>query len=385
MNHKKITNLQFVLVYIFGGAFLSALLFIPGINLAKIIYSFPLPFRIIGKFASFILTYFIIIAFFIFIIWIFHYFIENFHTYAERMMNRLGLIKMEWLLLIASIVMTILIPFTAPYYIGLTISFFLIFLSLVLSPIIERDLYQPEPIIVPEPPQPIPVVPPQPQPISPPKPEIPDDFEERTYEWDFPLEVAEGRLRFKKEFLRILINKKEFEEKRRKNPTKEENFGTGVLKELIENGISREVVEVASHIRNSTINEMLCDYLEILNAVSFTQEAIKYLSDKESVGLEEYWKYPIETLYDKNGDCECKSILAVAILKILGKDTVFILLPGHMAIGISGADGFPEGEGFRFLIYRGKKYFYCEVTAEGWLPGQVPSDFNLKEAEIISV
>ncbi len=296
-------------------------------------------------------------------------------------MNRLGLIKMEWLLLIASVLTFVLVPFTSPYYIGLSISFFLIFLSLILYPITEREVYQPEPIIVPEIPKPTPIIPPEP--ITPPEPQPTKDLEERDYEWDFPIEIEEGKVKFKKEFLRILINRKEFEEKRAKNPTKEPGFGTGVLKELIEQGISREVIEVASHIRNSTLNEMLCDYLETLNAISFTQKAIKYISDKESVGVEEYWKYPIETLYDKGGDCECKSILAIALLKILNKDAVFILLPGHMAIAISGADCFPEG--FNFLIYRGKKYFYCELTSEGWLPGQLPRDFNLEEAEIISI
>ena len=293
-------------------------------------------------------------------------------------MNRLGLFRLEWLLLIASIINLVLIPFTSPYYIGLFLSSFLIFLSLSLHPKIEREIYQPEPIIVIEP-------------EKKDKEDKEDNFVERVYEWSFPIDIGGEKINFKKEFLKILISMKEFKEKREKNPTKEKDFGLdfglGVLKELVENGITREVKEVATHIRDTTLRENLCDYLEIINAISFVQEAIKYVSDEESTGLEDYWKYPIETLYDKGGDCECKSILAVSILKILGKDVIFIFIswPGssHMAVGISGADNFPEG--FNFIPYRGRKYFYCEVTAKGWLPGQIPPEFNFEKVEIIPI
>ena len=39
-------------------------------------------------------------------------------------------------------------------------------------------------------------------------------------------------------------------------------------------------------------------------ALSYVHDAIYYMSDSESVGENEYWKYPDETLFDKVGDCE---------------------------------------------------------------------------------
>ena len=52
------------------------------------------------------------------------------------------------------------------------------------------------------------------------------------------------------------------------------------------------------------------DYLNYL--LAFTQY-IEYQSDQEYLGYSEYWKFPIETLYDNGGDCEDTVILYVAI------------------------------------------------------------------------
>src|SRR5690606_27041196 len=82
--------------------------------------------------------------------------------------------------------------------------------------------------------------------------------------------------------------------------------------------------------------EFLSNY-EIANiSLSFVHEqCIRYQYDHESKNTLEYFRFPIETIYDTVGDCDCKAILASAIFKALGYDVAFALMTGHAALAIS--------------------------------------------------
>ena len=100
--------------------------------------------------------------------------------------------------------------------------------------------------------------------------------------------------------------------------------------------------------------------------LAFTQY-VEYCYDEVSMGVDEYWKYPVETLVDKNGDCEDTSILFCAIAKQMGFDTCMIIYPGHMAAGVnlSGLSGY-------YYTFNAKHYYYCETTSTGWDIGDNP-------------
>ena len=98
--------------------------------------------------------------------------------------------------------------------------------------------------------------------------------------------------------------------------------------------------------------------------LAFTQY-IQYQYDQQSVGRDEYWKYPVETLVDHEGDCEDTSILFCAIAKQMGFDCCMILYPGHMAAGIY-LEGYASSN---YYMFSGKRYYYCETTAEDWAIG----------------
>lgn len=70
----------------------------------------------------------------------------------------------------------------------------------------------------------------------------------------------------------------------------------------------------------------------------FTQEAIAYKYDSESMGQDEYWKYPLETLYDMNGDCEDTAILFCAVGKAMGYNTALMIFNGHATGAIDMTD-----------------------------------------------
>ena len=75
-------------------------------------------------------------------------------------------------------------------------------------------------------------------------------------------------------------------------------------------------------------------------AAVFVNDCIRY-DDDEYTGDYEYWRYPLETLCDKKGDCEDTSILLAAILDAAGYDSGIILLPGHAMCAVI-ADGIPD-------------------------------------------
>ncbi len=90
------------------------------------------------------------------------------------------------------------------------------------------------------------------------------------------------------------------------------------------------------------------------NVVAFVQ-SIQYADDAS-----EYWKYPIETLADGNGDCEDTAILTAALLKEMGYDVAVIFLPEHAAVAVSceNCNGY-------YYPLNGKRYYYLETTGTG--------------------
>ncbi len=119
------------------------------------------------------------------------------------------------------------------------------------------------------------------------------------------------------------------------------------------------------------------DYKTMNFVLAFTQY-IEYKSDTESKGVEEYWKFPLETLFEQNGDCEDTSILFCAIASAMGYKSAMLLFYGHMAAGVELADGsitentdasgaFPEG---------GVSYYYCETTSISYVLGTAPNGYE---------
>jgi hypothetical protein len=108
--------------------------------------------------------------------------------------------------------------------------------------------------------------------------------------------------------------------------------------------------------------------LEKINfVISFVQN-LPYTADNVSTPLNEYPKYPIETLFDRGGDCEDTSILVAALLDRLGYDVVLLILDNysHCAVGINiDASGY-------YYMNNDTRYYYLETTGEGWVIGDMP-------------
>ncbi|HEY40946.1 MAG TPA: hypothetical protein G4O18_03705 [Dehalococcoidia bacterium] len=106
-----------------------------------------------------------------------------------------------------------------------------------------------------------------------------------------------------------------------------------------------------------------------LNLVIALVQSMPYTDDGATTTSDEYPRYPIETVFERGGDCEDTSILVAALLDAMGYDVALLHLPDaqHMAVGVAlpGASG-------QYYEYGGKQYFYLETTNEGWPIGQIP-------------
>lgn len=89
--------------------------------------------------------------------------------------------------------------------------------------------------------------------------------------------------------------------------------------------------------------------------LSFVQ-TIPYVTDEDSVGEREYWKYPLETLWDGGGDCEDSTILYDTLMLMAGYGVAFVLFQDHAMSAVSvDVDG-------HSLTRDGIVYVFCETT-----------------------
>jgi len=108
--------------------------------------------------------------------------------------------------------------------------------------------------------------------------------------------------------------------------------------------------------------------LETVEFVLKFVQSFAYVTDKDSKGQADYWKLPIETLWEQNGDCEDHAVLLATLLACLDYKVVLFhvyvyengkMVGGHVAVGVAvaGVSGYSE-------MYNGLEYFYCEATSE---------------------
>jgi hypothetical protein len=145
---------------------------------------------------------------------------------------------------------------------------------------------------------------------------------------------------------------------------------------------ANEVHQAAYALRKLAQDWKLTEYEELQNTLEFVQ-TIQYKLDEESLdrlknaplGIAEYWRYPIETLFDRNGDCDCKAILAAALFRLTGFRALLLVsfdpAIAHAAVAVEVGEDIPEAPFFRDK--EGRRYYFCETTARSWEIGERPS------------
>ena len=140
--------------------------------------------------------------------------------------------------------------------------------------------------------------------------------------------------------------------------------------------------EIVQAIRNTSNNNAYSDAATVREIAKFVQDTIEYQYDFDTTGEEEYPRYPIETLYERQGDCEDTSILMAALLKELGYEVGFLHLPGHLAVVLRTADNYSGGD---YYEIDGHRYLYIESTGSGWNIGDIPEDVMGQQAAFYAI
>ena len=198
--------------------------------------------------------------------------------------------------------------------------------------------------------------------------------------WNPELRSTEGKMD-------LVINNEEY--RRARNAERFSTANKAEYARYVLEGYTRSVEEAAAVFRNRSKMQNLLAVQEMEDVVCFTR-GIRYASDPEMRGVEDWANFPVETLYDQAGDCEDHAILAAAVLHSLGHDVALFWLDlgdsAHLALGYR-AEGFVGG-GFS-EVAEGKAYYYVETvpTQSGDQVGDMANKFlkDLKSAEVILV
>jgi len=121
---------------------------------------------------------------------------------------------------------------------------------------------------------------------------------------------------------------------------------------------------------------------QLANFVASFVQSLPYTIDYETKSRDEYPRYPIETLFDRGGDCEDTSILVATLLDSLGINVILLHLEAdkHIAVGVDVPNTYGT-----YWEYLGDKYWYLETTAEGFSIGDYPKELESERAYIYPV
>lgn len=127
--------------------------------------------------------------------------------------------------------------------------------------------------------------------------------------------------------------------------------------------------------------------------LAFVQSNIKYVidEDSDSIGnVKEYFRYASESLYDREGDCDCKSVLAYRIFEKLGVDVDLVTVKSgnadyynHVAIMLHNNSNASIALPPEYVESAPGKGVYCESTSHGFHPGDVPEDVDVDSLIVI--
>jgi len=146
------------------------------------------------------------------------------------------------------------------------------------------------------------------------------------------------------------------------------------------------VVDFANELKTLAESKRYNTVTTVNFILRFVQVNVLYVLDNESHGCTEYWKFPVETLVDKNGDCEDSAVLFASIMDALGYDVVLLFYKfedknsGHLAVGIN-----LQGNHGEYVEDNGKKYYYCETTTSQFDIGMLPPEITGTPERIIHV
>jgi hypothetical protein len=224
--------------------------------------------------------------------------------------------------------------------------------------------------------EPWPVKPRSPRPPAPAPVPPPQGAELREYDWRLDSALRDLRFHAEVGFEKSAVDAARGENPFSRDPAAASANWRAAARTLVKQGEAAPQVRfIASVIAERSRAHDLTPFEEIQAALDFVQEPnIVYAHDWDSPelgGAREYWRYPLETMYDKRGDCDCKAILAAALMRSLQYPVVLLVSDAvrHAAIAVGGAPP-PIASGLAVVRIDGEDFYFCETTGDHWTVGQ---------------
>ena len=151
----------------------------------------------------------------------------------------------------------------------------------------------------------------------------------------------------------------------------------------------RNIIEQLKELYINNYQEPPSKDRKFANFIKTFTDTFSYQYDDKSIGYGEYGKFPIEVLYDEEGDCDCLSFLLASLFAYAGFSTAYLggytkpgRRGGHAAVGIV----LPETNNDDILKINGLFYSYCEAVSSDPV-GKCGVDFNIfkRDASFIPV
>jgi hypothetical protein len=151
------------------------------------------------------------------------------------------------------------------------------------------------------------------------------------------------------------------------------------VKLALDSGDDQYIESLVERLENAAENKGFSKYETVEFVISFVQ-SLPYTEDDVETPWDEYPRYPIETIFDRGGDCEDTSLLVAALLDEMNYDVCLLILENdeHCAVGIAGGEGI---YGTYYLVDE-TKYYFLETTGTGWEIGELPSSITDGSAQI---
>jgi hypothetical protein len=150
---------------------------------------------------------------------------------------------------------------------------------------------------------------------------------------------------------------------------------------------------IARYINETIKDNNLTPIDKIQFTLDFVQEPnISFVANRDSRVInnyEHYIRYPDETLYDKEGECNSKSLLAAVLFYSMGYNVMYLASRkhNHSAIGVEidpqyVARGWYGNHTDDMTVTEGgKMYIYCETTGDRFRIGRSISGMHISDFE----
>ena len=224
-----------------------------------------------------------------------------------------------------------------------------------------------------------------------------EDTEYKSYDWDFDGEEGNVSVHsmviigFNTHFISDLRRRNPFRDPEKKERPLIQNVAEMVRLLRSDPKYTMNLMEVVKDIREKFPDS---DLSRLQFALDFVQEPnIRFCQDSRSASIlftKGYVRFPDETLFDKEGDSDCKSFLAAMLFSMLGSDTLFMYdtKKDFTAIAVESTPSLVSqishlDRDKAVIIHNGREYLFCDTTREGLRIGRIAAGLTKTDFDSI--